>query len=268
MKLAALVVISLASLGTKSVSWGVATRSSGMGMLKGVFDTGCRYSHSARDDPLLLAGQPGMSHLHDFFGNRTTDATSTGRSLLAAVRENPRNVTCKDSRDASAYWAPALYEDGRRLLPQKVHVYYRHHASIRANPFPTGFGMVTHRHFWWCGPGTTRSRDAVPACAGGRLFVILNFPMCWDGTRLFSTDGSHVSYGATGCNTTHPVRLPHLTMFLSYRVDGQPHAYNLASGSPGTAHADFLNGWDPDRLAYLVNACLNKSAGTDCKKSR
>ena len=34
--------------------------------------TECPYSHSAPDDPIRFPGQPGASHLHDFFGVTTT----------------------------------------------------------------------------------------------------------------------------------------------------------------------------------------------------
>ena len=43
----------------------------------------CDYSHSLKDDPIVYPGQPGVSHLHDFYGNTTTNAYSTIASLLA-----------------------------------------------------------------------------------------------------------------------------------------------------------------------------------------
>jgi hypothetical protein len=232
----------------------------------GVFDTGCTYSHSRADDPLLHPGMAGHSHLHDFFGNRRTAAGSTGKRLVNAIRTSPLNSTCRDKRDGSAYWAPALYQDGKRLLPQKVHVYYRHRAAVPARPFPVGFGMIADRHVWSCGPGTEKRSDGtVPACPGGRLFVILTFPACWDGVRLFSADGSHVSHGGLRCDALHPVRLPRLTMLISYRVDGLPHAYELSSGPPATAHADFLNAWEPSRLSGLVERCLSRGRVMSCE---
>jgi hypothetical protein len=237
-------------------------------MSTGVFDTGCLYSHTLPDDPLVHPNMPGMSHVHDFFGNRTTKGGSTGNVLLDATRTNASNTTCKDKRDGSAYWAPALYQNGVKVRPDRVHVYYRHRGSVPAKPFPVGFGMITHKHFWWCGPGTTKHRDGtVPACSNGRLFVILTFPACWDGRRLYSQNGSHVSFGMKmQCDAAHPVTIPQLTVFLSYRVDGEPHIHVLASGDPRTAHADFLNAWEPDRLAHLVDACLNHGRVANCNR--
>jgi hypothetical protein len=268
MRLVPLLLTAVVVLASASASTGGTLSSAGMGMFKGVFDTSCSYSHTLRDDPLLHPTHPGASHLHDFFGNRTTDAHSTGKRLIAAARADPAKTSCKDKLDRSAYWAPVLYEDGVRLSPDGVHVYYRHHADVRARPFPLGFGMVTHKHFWWCGPGTGRFEDGtVPSCPNGRLFVILTFPACWDGVRLFASDGSHVAHGRRSCPGTHPVQLPRLTMFLSYGVDGKPHSYRLASGPPRTAHADFLNAWEPVRLAHLVATCLNQGP-TYCERKR
>jgi hypothetical protein len=241
-----------------------------MAMSTGVFDTGCSYSHSLPDDPLLYPNMPGTSHLHDFFGNRTTTARSTGRGLLNAVKANVNNTTCKDKRDGAAYWAPALYQDGTKLRPEKVHVYYRHRGDIAATPFPVGFGMITHKHFWWCGPGTMKHRDdTVPACPNGSLFVILTFPVCWDGHRLFAQNGSHVAFAMRGkCDAAHPVSIPELTVFLRYPVDGKSHTYILSSGYPRSAHADFFNAWEPQRLAHLVEACLNHGRAASCKQDR
>ncbi len=61
----------------------------------------CRLSHEASDDPILLPGKPGASHLHSFFGNRTTNASSSFASLSG------RQTSCDDSGDTASYWLPA-----------------------------------------------------------------------------------------------------------------------------------------------------------------
>src|SRR5262245_47196774 len=43
----------------------------------------CGYSRTAKDDPIVYPGSPGLSHSHDFFGNDGTDAFSTYESLRA-----------------------------------------------------------------------------------------------------------------------------------------------------------------------------------------
>src|SRR5215210_4308885 len=47
----------------------------------GAFRFSCLPGHIARDDPIVYPGQPGKSHLHQFFGNTDTDANSTYQSL-------------------------------------------------------------------------------------------------------------------------------------------------------------------------------------------
>ena len=44
----------------------------------------CTFSHRLADDPIVFPGQPGMSHLHDFFGANTTNAFSTYDSLRSS----------------------------------------------------------------------------------------------------------------------------------------------------------------------------------------
>jgi hypothetical protein len=58
------------------------------------------------------------------------------------------------------------------------------------------------------------------------------------------------------------VPVPELEIDVVYRFVGDPSALHFSSGSVLGAHADFLNGWDPDGLARHVERCL--WAGSDC----
>jgi hypothetical protein len=93
-----------------------------------------------------------------FFGNCTNDALSTGTSLLNAIRANPQNTTCNDVKDGSGYCVPALYRDGTKLDPFKIHVYYPTDGPRSVVPIPTGFAMVggdqnaeeaAEQHIYW-----------------------------------------------------------------------------------------------------------------------
>src|ERR1041385_2867738 len=53
------------------------------------FYANCRFSHTNMDDPIVYPGEPGRSHHHTFFGNASTDASSTLASLRRA------KTTCK-----------------------------------------------------------------------------------------------------------------------------------------------------------------------------
>ena len=63
----------------------------------GVVSIGCTFSHAAADDPIVFPAQPGAAHMHNFLGNRSTDAFSTLDSLKAA------DTSCKLSADTAAY---------------------------------------------------------------------------------------------------------------------------------------------------------------------
>ena len=113
---------------------------------------------------------------------------------------------------------------------------------------------------WSCGPGGERSSEP-PPCADGpaglRLWV--TFPDCWDGTRLDSDDHhAHVAYSHDGqCGDEHPVPVPQLQFAVDYPpTSGGP--FSLASGPIETAHADFWNAWDEDKLADEVDLCLHR----------
>jgi len=232
------------------------------------FVSGCAYSHSRPDDPIVFPGQPGASHLHDFFANTTTSATSTEASLRVG------GTTCRRRLDTAAYWAPALTDGGRTVRPSRVAAYYqpagKDPASIR--PFPADLRMVAGP-----GPGSaeflcagrprtvTPATASAPTCPGGQDLVIrIFFPDCWDGRNLDSADHrSHMAYNTGGqCPAGHPVPVPRLRLGFHYSgADGGPDVA-LSSGPPSTAHADFFNTWNQPELERLVAGCLN--TGVHC----
>ena len=150
------------------------------------FFTDCLPSHRAPDDPIVYPNQPGASHLHDFFGNTTTNASSTYAGMLAGA------TTCEEAGDTAAYWAPALLsKDGTLIPPRRVKIYYRDRPKPDAKviAFPPDFrmiagGMATAGVLsgWNC-DGTALSPTVRIDCSGGtpghtyvRGEVI--FPMC------------------------------------------------------------------------------------------
>ena len=89
--------------------------------------------------------------------------------------------------------------------------------------------------------------------------MLISFPDCWDESRLTSLgSGAHVRYSDDGCPATHPVPLPQLQMAIDYppiAVDG----LSLSSGPIHSAHADFWNTWDQEKLEREVAVCLNRN---------
>jgi Domain of unknown function (DUF1996) len=236
------------------------------------FVTRCTFSHRLADDPIVHFKQPGASHLHDFFGNTTTNAKST----LARLKKG--GTTCKNQKDLSGYWTPSLKVNGTIVDPTQVSVYYssagKDFTKIKA-PKPglkivAGSAMATAPQgmkitSWDCADDNTVLPGVdVPTCPMGTLALHVNFPDCWDGVNLDSADhASHLAYHDKGgvCPATHPVLLPRIRVNVRYPTTGGPTTV-LASGGQYSGHADFFNAWDPKELKRLVKTCIN--AGITC----
>ena len=235
----------------------------------------CPFSHRLADDPIVHPGQPGASHVHDFFGNDSANAFSTYASLRAAT------TTCTRAGDTAAYWMPTVYQNGVVVRPLKATVYYRDmapdHADVRS--FPPDFRMVAGNHDatkpqrpllvgWACrhSAGGLKGRwtSDVPTCSLNENLVFrVRFPDCWNGRDLDTPDHmSHVAYSKNGvCPNGFPVAVPRVSMTVAYDSQGGP-GVTLSSGSNLTGHADFWNAWDQDALDELVTTCLQ--AGIHC----
>jgi hypothetical protein len=246
----------------------------------GQFVTDCAYSHSAPDDPIVHPGKPGFSHVHDFFGNTTTDAGSTLASLLRG------RTTCQLQLDTAAYWAPRLLREGRPVTPTKATAYYRRAPGVdpaTVEPFPPGLKAVAGDMTadaanpqdpdlagWTCGVSTA-NQASPPACpASAPLRAVITFPDCWDGHHLDSDDHrSHLANSADGrCPDSHPVHVPQLTFAVTYPVSGAATGLTLASGSTYGIHADFVNSWDQDGLVDEVRTCIRHDAVCSLSSNR
>ncbi len=258
----------------------------------GAFHADCASSHFAPDDPIVFPRQAGASHLHQFFGNKQTRASTTA----AALRRRTATTCVRDDElaggkraDGSAYWVPALLVGDRRIPATQVGAYYSAgpRRVRRIKPFPPRLRMIAgdasghaplrigarHVYLWRCGgkkllPATD---TAVPTCATPDLRLDITFPDCWDGRRPDSRDHkSHMAYSQPrgkrmACPRSHPVAMPILKLGLRYPVTGGPNV-KLTSGPVTTAHADFMNGWNQRELAKLVKRCLKTDkycGGTD-----
>jgi hypothetical protein len=246
--------------------------------VQGTFSTTCgmpRTSHHAKDDPIVFPGQPGASHLHEFFGNNSVNAFSTYASMVAATSD------CNFKPDTAGYWVPALIApDGSTYTAFNHWVYYR---DFRWNPdtvepiaFPADLRMITDRYYWRCkinGVRTDSPRLDLDCDPGSYLTFEASFQRCWDGVHLDSADHrSHVAHalwapvnGQEGyaCPASHPVRLPGMSVFGLFVPDGlNSNGFKLSSDIergtvPGTSmHADFWNTWQQSELERIVQTCL------------
>jgi hypothetical protein len=229
------------------------------------FAVACGFSHRNQDDPIVHPGHPGLSHDHTYFGNTSTNASSTPASLRAAGR-----TTCRLRADTAAYWAPTLFAGGRAVEPIGAVVYYVRRTIDPVRAFPPGLQMIAGNAaartaqgrqvtFWTCGREVS---STVPTCSLGRrssLRLHVNFPNCWDGRRLDSANHqSHLAYSVDGlCSESHPVEVPALSLVIYYGIDGGSNV-ELASGGQLSGHADFVNAWNQRTLEALVDRYLNR----------
>ena len=244
----------------------------------GAFRFICMPGHLKSDDPIVYPGQPGKSHLHQFFGNDTTDANSTYASLRAAG-----NSTCMSPLNRSAYWMPAVLNGlGKVVRPDYVTIYYKRRPltdPIVSDPkhpqyqgqgvkLPNGLRFIFGRDmlnlsapqtgaisFACDGPTAPPGKswknleDAQAECpVGNRIGARISAPDCWDGKNLDSPDHrSHVAFGSYGdwgyykCPTTHPYVIPAFTMGAWF-TQAAGESYALVSDdmdtSPGHKRGD------------------------------
>lgn len=229
-------------------SWGTGELPrSGRPDVVGAFRFMCSAGQVLRDDPIVYPGQPGKSHLHQFFGNTSANAYSTYGALRVKG-----DSTCGNMLNRSAYWMPAMLDGkGHVVRPDYVSIYYKRLpdtspdcqvagkacvALPRGMRYIFGYNMATgesdHFYFNCDGPTATPGHypDIVTAAkncpVGNRLGAILTGPDCWDGRNLNSADHrSHVGYtsfndrGQLVCPKNKPYILPVFTMGAWYTVD-------------------------------------------------
>lgn len=237
----------------------------------GAFRFICMPGQLKKDDPIVYPGQPGRSHLHQFFGNDAADAYSTYTSLRTTG-----NSTCMSPVNRSAYWVPALLNGkGQVVRPDYVSIYYKRRPSSdpvvsdpthpryqgKATKLPNGLRFIFGRdmlnladaptgklHLACDGPVSFTPKDwknfeeAQAGCpVGNRIGVTMSAPDCWDGKNLDSTDHrSHVSYGSYGnwgylkCPTTHPFVIPSFVMGVWY-TQAAGETYEFVSDAMDTS---------------------------------
>ena len=238
---------------------------------RGNFAVNCLYSHTQTDDPIVFPDQPGASHMHDFFGNITTDAFSTPAALLATTS------TCKDSLDHSGYWTPQTSMKGVPIVPIKVENYWINTFGdgavevppvglefVAGNSHATGEQDITIVHFN-CGAGSnppfmspysTKPYDCTSYMSQGSDGVVetINFPTCWDGVLPVGNDTADFALPDPTRGTLSRGVLPSPAPAL----DPGPHG----PGEPSTRTARSGSRW---RAAPLLHAArgLHVRLGAD-----
>ncbi len=259
----------------------------------GAFRFICSAGQLRYDDPIVYPGQPGRSHLHQFYGNTSANAHSTYQSLRGEGQS-----TCMSPLNRSAYWMPAMLDGrGNVVRPDYVTIYYKRRPAsdpkcdpardARAEgicvPLPNGLKFVfgfnmldpaatrTGALYYNCsGRGATPGHypDIVAAAkycpTGAQLGAIINAPTCWDGKNLDSPDHrSHVAYASYGwwgylkCPSTHPYVIPSFTMGAWYTVDDtldRSGTWEAGKTVTWTLSSDVATGMPPSRPGTTFHA--------------
>lgn len=270
--MAAKLLMAAAAVLAASAATGAASAQTAETGGKGTFSADCGFSHRAQVDPIVNPGTA-SAHMHDFFGAMSLDAFSTNDSIrqggTTCVRSEDLRAATRRSADRSGYWVPTLRVDGQDVAATTLGAYYntgfRDYTQIR--PFPEGLRVIAGKasggpqeingqrvYFWEQRPD--------------RLELNVRFPDCWDGVNLDSPDHqAHMAYSRQErpgsprrvCPASHPVLVPQLDLKLRYPVTPGT-AWTLSIGGPGSAHADFMNGWLPGVQEQLVADCLNTNS--------
>lgn len=218
----------------------------------------CKAGQVLADDPIVYPGQPGKSHLHQFYGNESANAGSTYASLRTTGTSTcNRGVAAPANR--SAYWMPAMLDgSGNVVKPNFVSIYYKRRPASdpkcslssgdpRAEGncltipnglrFIFGYDMLTGKtptgELYFNCQGPTAKPGVYPNLptalsncpAGNQLGAVIKAPGCWDGKNLDSPNHrdhmAYPGYGSWGylrCPSTHPYRIPDFTLGAWYPV--------------------------------------------------
>jgi hypothetical protein len=181
-----------------------------------------------------------------------------------SVRNN--GTSCREPEDKAAYWSPLLYENsGTALIPTRADIYYRGGvAPSKVVAFPRSTQMLANkasRVEWECRDGTLRVFDDAPSRCAGKLMAAIRFPQCWNGDSPANI-GDFRYPRAGRCAAPFDRVVPVMTQRWSFKArDGEVNGVRVSAGDgqledQSFEHADFLNGWNQDRLRFLIKDCI------------
>lgn len=239
-------------------SWGSGAIAPTTTDVVGAFRFICGAGPLMYDDPIVRPGEPGTSHLHQYYGNSAADANSTFDTLRASGDSTCNNMGNGTAANRSAYWMPALFDGkGHVVVPDYVQVYYKREplnssacdpkSTTRAGicvPIPNGLRFISGYKMTTmtqgpmvgqlrCGntvwkanvEGLTKATNTT-CPIGTKLELSIQSAKCWNGQLDSADHMSHlspqVSNASTGwkkkCPSTHPYLLPQFTISSFYTI--------------------------------------------------
>lgn len=246
----------------------------------------CVISHFSYDDPVVFPGEPGLSHLHMFWGNTATDANTTSESILTTG-----SGSCEGGTDYRVgAWIPAVFNaQDEVVVPEEVFIYYKTFGGpgMRydlVQPIPQGLGMLASADTQ--GFSDTFISGGFFDRNGQRsLSLNVTFPSCV-ATENGQRDGppildfrdmpgeagnqlnSHVAYPSDGnnvdCPLSHPYRFPtpqFIMFFDAAETGNSPYLSSdaMAGAAPlSTLHGDYMFGANQDVNEQILQ-CIREA---------
>ncbi|MFJ6755923.1 MULTISPECIES: DUF1996 domain-containing protein [unclassified Streptomyces] len=254
---------------------------------KGSFSSQCGRNENGHFNPDNVIVAPGVSngahHMHDYVGNKTTDAFSTNDSLAGS------GTTCGNGDQSAYYWPVLRLRDGKAerdakapgggqdanvgtiLQPKQVSISFKGSPVGKVTAMPRFLRIITGdakaftngnanaNASWSCtGFENRQLKDKYPVCPKGSDVVrTFTFQSCWDGKNVDSANHrTHVAFPDKNGRCQKGFKaIPQLVMRLTYgvapgarfAVDSFPEQLH----KPVTDHDDFIN--------VMSNGLMNKA---------
>jgi hypothetical protein len=235
----------------------------------GAFRFICRDSGTNNDDVIVFPGQPGKSHLHQYYCHGADAFTTYASIRTGAEPFNGKAIKCVN---CSGYWMPAMLDGtGKVVGPDAVEIYYKRRpasdpkcsltsgdpkAEGNCLPIPNGlkfifgYDMLTGKsptggNRFYCMRGWTPdgghpsiTEAAIGCPVGAHIIADLMAPSCWDGKNLDSPNHrDHVGYPGYGtwgylrCPLDHPYVIPRFEIKAMWpiRTGDDPSKWCLSS---------------------------------------
>ncbi|MFD3546583.1 DUF1996 domain-containing protein [Streptomyces sp. NPDC058655] len=268
------------------------------GASKGSFSSSCGRNENKHFNPDNVIVAPGVSngahHMHDYVGNKTTDAFSTNDSLAAS------GTTCSNGDQSSYFWPVLRLRDGKTerdakapgggqdgnvgtiLQPKQVTISFKGSPVGQVKAMPRFLRIITGdakaltngtanaNASWSCtGFENRQLKDKYPICPKGSDVVrTFTFQSCWDGRNIDSANHrTHVAFPdkAGRCPQGFSA-IPQLVQRITYgiapgarfAVDSFPEQLH----KPVTDHNDFINVMTDNLMSKAVG-CIN--SGRTCR---
>ena len=256
----------------------------------GSYSVDCGVSdHNNSDNYMAAPGkQNGAQHVHDYVGNTTTNADSDEESLQEGA------TSCVNGDQSVFFWpvvrdlggtGPDVGEDGGSLdgnvgeilKPLSAKLSFNGHGDQPVQPMPNHLMIIMGNAKagaqngdnvnakYTCTGQEDRVTSKYPICGpGSKLVRLLDYPSCWDGQNLESSNlRDHMAFpdGQGNCGVGF-VPVPALRITLTYdqpegrafSIDSFPNEQH----DPSTDHSDFENLATPAQNRRGAE-CINNS---------